>query len=866
MDTIIEDEKSTKSALDRISVVEMSEVSPDKHGALYVESDLNERLSSTDSTLMNDSRDEGSMFARTFVNKFAGSSNPPSDGSKHRISQSVSLDSSDFTIFDQERDNIVFDSGADIYWTKRDQVRLQNLDNLHGRMMEHHNNVHTRIMYENWEVANLYTSSKLTDNMRMAHQPSAKADAMAVMRYSVAAYDEGKMLQPAFLTKTESDCFLADYEWDDPAEDADSAAFVQKWRKSVSQTMTEQTRKDLKEKLTAEYDRNSSKRSGASAPTTERREANEPFRRGSRAGEELAKKDFLWIHIMSLASLESIGARFGLHDLVITGFRDIRTSANFLPVPGAVFFCFCSFRLTDKDDVELTKIYLYVSYTTNLIISFERKIMQRGIGVDMDKHGWAQARRRNAGQEVFQSCLKLDYTNRFRAVLEYGSVEIITMLTQRALSMQDPLITLLSRAIVYFKEVGDVGVKLYYREKAFVTKQLLVVKKSFQTVQVQLLEAKYTFTCLHTFLCTGTFKARDLYANMEEEAGRDHKMLSQEYMDFVASNLHVNFSGMGSTASNKSKPIGNRGGGGVKLAPTQLNTHHGRLFDIDIADCADERTVLYKEYQYCLMNGPALEKFQVVKDDFRTLADMMRDQFADLAMLEKSSQKKDDLRRINIEILVALVTVSSLPLTFIIGSASMNFSDYLDFDNHADKVAYFYYWYHAPHSYIITYVFCSLFTMASFGYFGYLGLVDFSANTRRKLLRVMSRYITCGWSKQKSKMPKKQYKSAVRRADGTVVASVNTYSDDRDRSKSIRISEGTLERIRRSNERKRFTTATTARDNNFLSDNDSYLGLETEEDLRDAEAAIYRKAAISGSTHRVEAAISALHAATSLRM
>lgn len=751
--------------------------------AIYNESDLNERLNSTDSSLLNAS-DEGNMFARTYKSTLAEQSNRPFKQSR-RKSQSVSMDSNDVCRyrFDDTR-NILIDSVANIYWTKKDQVRLQNLDNLHSRMIEHHNNVHTRIMYENWEATSLY-SSTLRETLRLS--ASTKGPALAVMQYSIAAYEQGEVLEPAFLTQNEGDCFLAGLDWMDPSTDHTTAAFTKKWTTKVKEMTSATTREDLLKKLSIKRRIDSHSNMGRSSSS------GSPTKHGTDVNvSTYAKQDLLWIQIISLAALDSIGARFGLHDLVITGFRDIRSSANFLPVPGGVFFCFCSFRLTDDEDVEMLKIYVYVSYTTNLIITFERKLMQRlrGTGGKRVKTG-RSTRKGVLEQTVFNRCLELDFSDKFQAVLEFGVVEVIAMLAGRALSLQDPLITLLSRYLVYFKEVGEVGVKLHYREKEFVLKQLVVVKKSFKMVQTMLLEAKYSLTCLYTFLCTGTFKARDLYINLEDE-NRIHQNMSEEYVDFIASNVHVNFSGMGSTASMRAKPLGENKAG-VKLPPTVLKSLHGRLFDIDIADCVDERTVLYKEYKYCVLNSNALERLHIIKEEYKSLCDDITDQFTDLALLERSDRKKDELRRINLENIVALVAVTTLPLTVTLAAASMNFSDNVRYTSNEEKAVYFFYWYHAPKSYIFTFVFCAMFFVAAYSYFGFLGLVDFSANTWEKLKRVLQRYLTYAWGQIGKKQPQKKYRNAVRRLDGSVVA--NVYTDNRERVMSMRISESRLERI-----------------------------------------------------------------------
>ena len=148
---------------------------------------------------------------------------------------------------------------------------------------------------------------------------------------------------PAFLTKVESDHFLADLEWDDPATDASTIFSIERWTAEIKQTMNARTREELQEKLYLKQRINSE---GGIFPTTkglDLGDCKDTLDPSAGGGGACVKKDFLWIHIVSLAALDSIMARFGLHSLVITGFRDIRSSANFCLFPEAFSFAFVPF-------------------------------------------------------------------------------------------------------------------------------------------------------------------------------------------------------------------------------------------------------------------------------------------------------------------------------------------------------------------------------------------------------------------------------------------------------------------------------------------------------------------------------------------
>ena len=131
---------------------------------LYEEDSMNERLNSIDPTLFNVSG-EGGSFTSTLMKNVELECCAPSQYKSH----SLSIDSTDTTMMKtDEKRNILIDSETNIFWTKKDQARLQSLDNLHFRMMQHHNNVHTRVMYEKWDARRLYAPSVLKANLRLA--------------------------------------------------------------------------------------------------------------------------------------------------------------------------------------------------------------------------------------------------------------------------------------------------------------------------------------------------------------------------------------------------------------------------------------------------------------------------------------------------------------------------------------------------------------------------------------------------------------------------------------------------------------------------------------------------------------------------
>lgn len=719
---------------------------------------------------------------------------------------------------------IVVDKSNNLTWTKRDQVRLQNVDELFTRMLEHHNNVHTRTMTVNTNDNFIKSSRKfdprLLERMSLVGRPLAEDETvLTVMSFKVSNFETKKMGKPAHMTIEEAQLYLAEMNFDDPIWQHEERRAAEAWRSRVKS----QSNADIRSQLSLKMDENNFLFGRSTDKIPSRRRSSAFTKRSQRLLastkiSDMPLKDCLWIHMSDLSILDAIAGRFNLHDLVVTGFRDIRNSANFLPLPSAVFFCFCTFHMDSvTNEVSMHKVYLYMSISTNLLITYERQIMRKqknktGNRKEVEGHSSrthdlpsvfdgdsgnfdhrSTTTTMNTDQDSRKSLLGMAFeyfspksaaessplpesfekgsvvcasvmhrfTQIYHDCLRVGTLHLITTFALESLACQDTIMEFFSRSLLYTKRISDTRVKLFYREKSFVAKQLVVLTKAFKVCATILGECKYTLSALQTFLRTGNFKVRELYISEDDErAGVDDV---DTYRDVLRSRLKVSSAGIGCTAQ-----------GGFQSSVKNVDSHAvdgglvqgstESLFSIDISDAADTHALLYKEFTNCrAFDDQQLDTMHIFMDEYNFSTSLLKEQQYQLREIKEAIDEREQLRGINMENLVALIGVSTLPMSFITSFLGMNF-----------ELSELYY---ARDGATIMLWMCFFFTLACVLYFHQYSYIDFSINTWRKLFVT----ITCyrHWGPYILPPNKEQnYNRVVRRADGNLMITVNDTRGD----------------------------------------------------------------------------------------
>ena len=154
-------------------------------------------------------------------------------GSAARTS-SLASDMQNFRYDDQ---HLVIDKANNVVWTKRDQLKLQQVDELCIRMMEHHNNVHTRTVTVD-ACDSIIESSRqfdpdLLERMSVLGKSAGESEqVMVAVSFKSSNYREKKLKLPVRMTEEEGRLYLALLDFDDPVWNSDDRKSAQEWQNS----------------------------------------------------------------------------------------------------------------------------------------------------------------------------------------------------------------------------------------------------------------------------------------------------------------------------------------------------------------------------------------------------------------------------------------------------------------------------------------------------------------------------------------------------------------------------------------------------------------------------------------------------------
>jgi hypothetical protein len=224
----------------------------------------------------------------------------------------------DLQDLDTQNTGNFFRAGKLVNWSDNDRMRLQNIDDLHARMLEYHNNVHSR------EVD--------LDNPLNSHPTESFG-----VRQGLSLFNKENL---AALNPLASD-----------VGQSEAIIYVFFPTEKVLQPPCSVQYQDMSMFL----DRDMPDMLG---------ECVKPD--GKRGG-------LLWIRIIDPVVLADLVERLDIHELCAAGFSDLRAFSSFIPLPDCLFVSFCNFVLTGTE-VHMYKLFVYIS--KNVVLTFEREIMQ----------------------------------------------------------------------------------------------------------------------------------------------------------------------------------------------------------------------------------------------------------------------------------------------------------------------------------------------------------------------------------------------------------------------------------------------------------------------------------------------------------
>ena len=318
-----------------------------------------------------------------------------------------------------------------------------------------------------------------------------------------------------------------------------------------------------------------------------------------------------WIHVKDPAVIGALAMRFGMHELCVSAFSDLRAFSSFIPVHGAVFLSFCTFQL-DRTKANMFKVFTYVS--GNVVITFEREIMPDLLDADGPVQDNVCAELMARHEQLGKNCRKL------------GGVYLMYSLALQSLSLQDPIIDFFSRTLHYFKQ--KVTTRQFHKDKLMIARQMHAVAMAVTMVKNSIMHAEDTFVRLLSGAMTGTFTADDPDAEEQEKK-------EGEAVDKKAGVSVVQLSGVQ---------------GKVSVTPRlPLLTPNGLLI-------ADHTPYLLD-----------------IVDSYKFMNHLLQTELEEVQALTSAMDALTTLRSINTSTLLSLVATIFMPLNFVCGIFGTNF-------------------------------------------------------------------------------------------------------------------------------------------------------------------------------------------------
>ena len=314
-----------------------------------------------------------------------------------------------------------FLSNMSTLWTVNDQRKLKALHSLHHRMVEYHNNIHTKDGKIDLPRRDSTADETYADEIEDQVTKSAIIIAHAIHFYS----SEDLLGSNAFKVHTLT------------------FGQLDKFCNAVKDNVIHTKRKGSRETSYQPF-------SGGAASAVTEREDNVSTMDGDMNGleDEDVSNGFTWIHLKDLLALETIAEHFDIHELIVNGFSDLRTHSTILPCIGESLMSIIACGM-ECNDFNMYKLYIYVS--KNLVLTFQAELLPDITEMDI-------APSEKLVQPIFDNFMKIR-----KKCIQLGPAYLVYELALQALRMWDSSLEFISYALSYFNKI--VHLNLLHREK-----------------------------------------------------------------------------------------------------------------------------------------------------------------------------------------------------------------------------------------------------------------------------------------------------------------------------------------------------------------------------------------------------------------
>lgn len=284
--------------------------------------------------------------------------------------------------------------GGALVWTVIDQQRLTSLTSLHHRMLEYHNNVHVK--------ADSHIATSLSSIPDIDESYGLSDELNTIMVAQVIKFLPNS-LEPSFPVTAPQLTELC----------AEIAQFYHIKQSSSHDNLHRTQSSSGKEHLSSH------------------------------------SRDFIWIHLRDLSGLEICAQHFGIHELIITGFQDLRAHSGLVPAKNELL---CTMITSNMEDNKFYMYKLFIYVSQHVVITFQAEVLPD-----------FQEESQSPTQDSIIQPLMQNHQKLRKKCLKYGTGYLLYELVRASLHMFNSCLEFISYSLSYFNRV--VHLELLHRER-----------------------------------------------------------------------------------------------------------------------------------------------------------------------------------------------------------------------------------------------------------------------------------------------------------------------------------------------------------------------------------------------------------------
>lgn len=232
-----------------------------------------------------------------------------------------------------------------------------------------------------------------------------------------------------------------------------------------------------------------------------------------------------WIHIRDLIALQTIAQSLDMHDLIATGFQDLRAHSTFIPAFGEALLSTVT-CMRENNDFNMYKMYIYIS--KHVVVTFQAELLPDIMDPELSSPD-------KLVNHLFENYIQLR-----KRCLKYGPAYLLYEIALNTLKALDSSMEFLSYALSYFNKV--VHLRLLHRERLAILVKMHMISSGIRFFRGLVSEASsnvrnFVNTAMESFDPRPSGFGRMLHRNVIQEHHIPYLMDLLDSCEFVMTSL-----------------------------------------------------------------------------------------------------------------------------------------------------------------------------------------------------------------------------------------------------------------------------------------------------------------------------------------